>query len=147
MCLVSRCFDAAELGFVAALQVKQVSSIIHDGDDYAPIVALCFCFGRLSDTLGVFQGKHRFACHDYLPDSDREDLLAYIVHAAHAGDIRAFWRLRVTGLCPGSVVIDKWLGLLVVNVEALDQRYLRHRPGVAPVLRRLSRPCLPLWAG
>lgn len=67
MRLASCRFDAAKLGVVTALQVEQMSAIVHDGDDYIPVIAPCFCLGGCRNAFGVFESEHGFAHHDYLP--------------------------------------------------------------------------------
>ena len=66
MRLESRGFDAAKLRVMAALQVEQMSAIVHYGDDYVPVIAPGFCFCRSRDALGIIQSEHGFAGHGYL---------------------------------------------------------------------------------
>ena len=58
--LVDRRFHAAELGFVAALQVQQMSAVVHNGDDDAPSVLEGLRFGCRGNVFGNFKGQNGF---------------------------------------------------------------------------------------
>src|SRR5450830_813601 len=67
MGFLDRNFHTAKLGVVTALQIQQMTAIVHHGDHHAPVVALRFGLRRCGDALGIFQGENGFVSHDQLP--------------------------------------------------------------------------------
>lgn len=61
--------DAAELRVVAALQIEQMATVIHHGDDHLLLVVARFSFGRGSHTLRIFESEYRLGCHIQSPNT------------------------------------------------------------------------------